>query len=244
MVTIRRFNSLSGAAATAAVKRVQEILHTALPGVSDSEIEVVPARILGLKKSPFNSHLFLAEESCGVYAGFALLLHDPALGFCLLDYIATDPSNRSHGVGSMLYEAVRSEARNLAPWGLYYECSPDESTEVSDPSLLPDNVARMRFYERWGARPIVNNQYQLPNTPGQKDLPYLVYDPLEGTPPPGRSQIRAIVRAILVGKYRSICSPQYIEQVVSSFQDSEIKLRPYRYNSVSGSSNCSSGISG
>lgn len=243
MVTIRRFNDLSGAPATAALKRVQEILHTALPGVSDSEIEVLPARILGLKTSPFNSHLFLAEESCGVYVGFALLLHDPALGFCLLDYIATDPSNRSHGVGSMLYESVRAEARNLAPQGLYFECSPDEPTEVSDPALLPDNVARLRFYERWGARPIVNNEYQLPNTSGQKDLPYLVYDALEGTTPPGRSQIRAIVRAILVGKYKSICSSQYIEQVVSSFQDSEIQLRPYRYSSLSVRSNCLGGIS-
>lgn len=232
MVTIRRFKDLSLEEASVALQRIQEILRAALPGVDASEIEKLPARVLGTKSSSFESHLFLAEEAIGVYAGFALLLHEPVIGFCYLDYIATDATIRSQGVGAMLYETVRSEAKTLAPRGLFFECSPDEIAEVSDPAYLEENAARLRFYERWGARPIVNNEYQLPITPGQKDLPYLVYDSLGNDDLPRRQDIRAIVRAILVGKYRRICTPEYADRVVESFRDPVIQLRPYRYRDL------------
>ncbi|MFC1987061.1 hypothetical protein ACFLVH_00710 [Chloroflexota bacterium] len=40
---------------------------------------------------------------------------------------------------------------------------------------------------------------------------------------------REIVRAILERKYKGVCSPEYIEIVVESFQDDPVRLRNPKY---------------
>ncbi|HEX5419956.1 MAG TPA: histone deacetylase family protein, partial [Gammaproteobacteria bacterium] len=47
--------------------------------------------------------------------------------------------------------------------------------------------------------------------------------------PLGRDRVRAIVRAILERKYGDKCPPGYIDNVVESFKDDPIRLRPPRY---------------
>jgi acetoin utilization deacetylase AcuC-like enzyme len=91
------------------------------------------------------------------------------------------------------------------------------------------NAARLRFYERYGARPIMNTAYETPLQPGDDNPPYLVFDDLRQDIRLPRDSAREIVRAILERKYRGICPSDYVEMVVSSFQDDPVRLRKPRY---------------
>lgn len=212
-----------------AIAQVQGMLRSHFPGVADDEITSLPARLRNPIKYRFRYLLLVADNGSKNVRGFALISYDPILQFSYLDYLASAASLAGSGVGGALYERVREEARGLGSIGLLFECLPDDPAGVSDPKVLKQNVARLRFYERYGARPIVNNEYTLPVRSNQKDLPYLMFDALDGGALVGRKTIRPVVRAILERKYGHTCSKEYIDRVVESFRDEVIQLRPYKY---------------
>ena len=41
--------------------------------------------------------------------GFALVLHEPEIDFCYLDYLATAKGVTVRGIGAVLYEHIRDE---------------------------------------------------------------------------------------------------------------------------------------
>jgi acetoin utilization deacetylase AcuC-like enzyme len=125
---------------------------------------------------------------------------------------------------------VREEAAASDVIGLFFECSPDDPEIVVDRSLLKQNIARLRFYERFGVRPLTGNEYHAPIKPGQLDMPYLMYDNLDSGHPLARKNAHQVVRAILERKYADICSPDYISRVVSSFRDDPVRVREFRYH--------------
>jgi acetoin utilization deacetylase AcuC-like enzyme/GNAT superfamily N-acetyltransferase len=301
-----------------AVSQIQEILRTQFPGLNDAEVSGLPDRVRGLAPGRFRTILLAAERFAGGrphVEGFALVSHEPQVGFAFLDFIATASGLTSQGVGGALYDHVRDEARALDAKGLFFECLPDDvpveaivsvgakpdrspvaierlarapATPTSaartrradkaggevggaaparpsaEPALLPAvvsqvavatplapsappaprpaptreavlkaNAARLRFYEHWGARPLVGTLYQLPTPTTSPEsaamMPVLVYDPLEMDRPLRRDLARQVVRAILEGKYASICPPDYVRRVVESIKDDPVRLRPARY---------------
>jgi len=211
------------------MEEVQGILREGLPGLTEDEIGKLPELLRDPVSHRFRSLLFVADDLRGKLLGFALLSHAPDVGFCLLDYIATGARLRSGGVGSALYERVRQAARDLGARALYFECLPDEPAACSDPALARSNAARLRFYERWGARPIVGTGYETPIEPGGLDVPHLVVDPLDDPRPLRRDHVRRVVRAILERKYAHLCPPDYVERVVASVVDDPVQLRPPRH---------------
>ncbi|MGB8719232.1 MAG: GNAT family N-acetyltransferase, partial [Desulfobacterales bacterium] len=94
---------------------------------------------------------------------------------------------------------------------------------------LKHNRARLRFYERYGARPVVNTAYESPVTPEDSCMPHLVYDDLSTGRPLKKAFARQVVRAILERKYADYCPADYVERVVSSFRDDPVRLREFRY---------------
>ena len=62
----------------------------------------------------------------------------------------------------MLYDRVREEAKFLDAIGLFFDCLPDDPELCRDPEVLKENIARLRFYERYGARSIINTRYETP----------------------------------------------------------------------------------
>jgi acetoin utilization deacetylase AcuC-like enzyme len=135
----------------------------------------------------------------------------------------------SNGVGGALYQRVREVARSLGALGLFFECLPDDPEACSDPEYAKANAARLRFYERFGALPIVGTAYETPLKPGQLDLPHLVYDDLGSKRPLARADAQRVVRAILERRYSKMCTPEYNEAVVASIRDDPVQLRPKRY---------------
>jgi acetoin utilization deacetylase AcuC-like enzyme/GNAT superfamily N-acetyltransferase len=212
-----------------AIAEVQAILRSQFPRLKDKTIAKLPEQLRNPMKYRFRSILFVAEGPKGSIDGFALLFHEPILKFCYLDYLSAAKKRTGGGIGGALYERLREEALDLNTIGLFFECLPDDPKLSRNPKVRKVNAARLRFYERYGARPIINTAYETPVALGEDNPPYLVYDDLGQAIELPRDTAREIVRAILERKYKGICPPEYIEMVINSFRDDPVRLREPRY---------------
>ena len=229
MFRIRRVYDDATPADTDAIADVQKILRTQFPGLSKKDIAKLPDQLRNPLKYRFRSILFVAEGSKGHVDGFALLFHEPVLKFCYLDFISAAEEKTGGGIGGALYERVREEALYLNTIGLFFECLPDDPKLSRDPGIRKQNTARLRFYEKYGARPITNTAYETPVKAGDDNPPYLVYDDLGQDIKLPAEIAKTIVQVILERKYKGICPPAYIDMVVESFKDDPVKLREPRY---------------
>lgn len=211
-----------------AIRQVQDMLRGHFGAVPSTEIEALPEKLRNPLKSRFRSILYVAEKR-GPLRGFALVMYEPEIKFGFLDFLASDKELSGRGIGGALYQRVRNECLALGCEGLFFECLPDDPNEVPEPEILKQNIARLKFYERYGARPIVGTAYEAPIKPGDRGMPYLVYDDLDQHQPLRRDYLRKVVRAILERKYHYLCPPEYVELVVNSITDDPVPLRPMRY---------------
>lgn len=211
------------------IARAQEILRVQFPALAEKDIAKLPEQLTNPLKYQFQSILFAAEGARGELQGFALLLHEPQLRFGYLEYISAAARMTGRGIGGALYERLRDEARALGMVGIFFECLPDDPALCRDPQILKDNKARLKFYEKYGARPLAGTAYETPVTPGDDNPPYLVFDHLGQKTPLPRSTAQAVVRAILERKYSHLCPRSYIEMVVASISDDPVQIRPARY---------------
>ncbi len=211
-----------------AVAAVQAILRAQFSGVSESSIAELPAKLRDPLESRLRSILLVAEQRETV-VGFAWFMIATDLAFAFLDFISAAKNMTGRGLGGVLYQRVREECRLLGAEHLFFECLPDDEERVSDPAYLAANRARLRFYERFGAVPIVGTEYESPVRPTDTDLPHLVVDDLGSGSPLTRDRAQVIVRAILERKYGWLCPPEYVERVARSFRDDPVRLRAPRY---------------
>jgi acetoin utilization deacetylase AcuC-like enzyme/GNAT superfamily N-acetyltransferase len=226
---IRRVPYDSTAVNAEVIRQVQKILCGQFPQLVESEVQMLPEKLRNPFKYRFRSMLFVAEDAQERVRGFALLQHAPDLNFCFLDFIAAAPGRAGGGVGGALYQRVREEALALEVIGIFCECLPDDPLLSRDPLIRRQNAERLRFYERYGARPIANTAYETPLKSGDDNPPYLVFDGLARLKLPSREQAQTVVEAILRRKYADLCPPAYIQRVVESFRDDPIVLRRPRY---------------
>lgn len=229
MLRIRRVYDDLAPTNREAIKQVQEILRTQFQLIPDKEIDKIPDQLNNPFKYRFRSLLFIAEDVKVRVGGFALLLHEPVLNFCYLDYISAARRMTGRGIGGALYDRVREEALYLKSIGIFFECLPDNPRLSPNREIRKQNASRLRFYERYGAYPIINTLYETPLKPGTTDPPYLVYDNLGQPGELHRDIARAVVRAILERKYGDVAPMDYIEKVVASFRDEPTKLRAPKY---------------
>jgi acetoin utilization deacetylase AcuC-like enzyme/GNAT superfamily N-acetyltransferase len=233
MFRIRSIHEANLTADRDAVKKVQEILRTQFQLLTEDEIAELPELLRNPLKKNFRTVLLVAGNHAKPVLGFALLMHFPDIGFTYLDFLSAAPGRTGAGIGGALYEQVRNEARAARGAGLFFECLPDDPRLCADMSLLEENKARLRFYERFGARPIIGTRYETPVTENDDCAPMLVFDDLGELHRPSRRVVRNIVRAILERKYSHKCPPDYIDMVTNSFKDDHIHLRPRQYKSRS-----------
>ncbi|MFH1878967.1 MAG: histone deacetylase family protein [Candidatus Omnitrophota bacterium] len=211
------------------ITRVQEILRSQFSLLSEDEISGLPEKLRDPVKYRFRSILFVADDLKGNIKGFAFLLYFTDMNFLYLDFISAAKYQTGRGVGGALYERVREEALFFKPLGLFFECLPDDPMLCRDPDVLRQNASRLRFYERYGARPVINTKYEAPLKEGGDNPPYLVYDDLGQGVKLRRSSAKEIVRAILERKYAGVCPGEYVDMVVDSFRDDPVSIRPARY---------------
>lgn len=228
MFRIRRVHDDVARGDADTIGEVQAILRSQFPWLTEATMMQLSEKLRNPVTAKFRSLLLVAERR-STTLGFALLMLAPDLRFAYLDLISTAKTESGRGLGTLLYERVREESRLLGAEGLYFECLPDSPEAVSNPADLPANQARLRFYEGFGARPIIHTAYETPVNPGDTDLPHLMLDDLGTGILPSRQRARTIVRAILERKYASLCPPAYVDAVVASFRDDPVQLRPFRY---------------
>ncbi len=193
MLRIRKITDARSPANRRAISEAQRIMRAQFADMDPADIEKLPAQIEDPLTYRFVSELFVADDSHDHPRAFALLLIAPDLKFAYLDTISAAPEEDGGGIGAALYEAVRDEARAVGAQGLYFECLPDDPLLSPDAETRAQNIARLRFYERFGARPITGTAYETPITPGSSDPPYLVFDGLDKYSLPGVTKLRAII---------------------------------------------------
>lgn len=215
-----------------AIEQVLEILRMQFPLAQAKDFEKLPEQLTDPLKYKYRSVLLVAEDGMDHVKGFAMLLHLPDVEIVYLELVSAAPGGTGGGIGSALYERVREEALLLNVYGIFYECSVDDENLNIDPDTLKQNVARLKFYERYGARPIINNAYATPIELNDNDLYYLVFDDIGQGVSLSRQLTRKIVRAILERKYGDVISKKIINDVVNSFQDDPAQLREPRYLNI------------
>jgi len=229
MFRIRKVLDNTSGANREAIQQILSILAEQFPSACKEEFEKLPLQLHDPMKYEYRSILFVAENGIGKVKGFAMLLHLPDIGVAYLELISAAPGRTGGGIGSTLYEYVREECLLLNVKGLFFECSIDDPERIKDPALLKQNIARLKFYERYGVYPIINNLYASPVKPGDQDLYYLMMDDLGLNKTIRRNTAQKIVRAILERKYGQLISQSQIDDVVLSFSDATLRFRQPRY---------------
>ncbi len=163
-------------------------------------------------------------------AGFALADYFESIGFAYLDFIITQPEQRGRGLGGALYEALREDMIARGARGLFLEVPTDDPTQVTDPATLKQNRGRLKFYERYGALPVVGTLYDQPIRPSNPVEPRLLYDPLNSKKPLTSEELRDVIRNILTHRYQYEAQDPYVEQVVGSVKESPVRTRRPRYS--------------
>jgi len=212
-----------------AVDEVREIIRRQFPGVKPADVAKLPEQLTNPFKYRFRSVIFVAEGKGSNLMGFALLMHDPELKFGFLDYLSADTGATGRGVGGALYARLRDEAVSLGLTGIFMECLPDDPGLCPDPSTLKQNKRRLKFYETFGARPVIATRYETPLRPDDDNPPYLVYDDLGSGRKLRAPYARTVVRAILERKYKDVCPKGYTDMVVDSFTADPVAIRPPVY---------------
>lgn len=230
MLRIIKITDLHSPAGKAALAEVQDIVRARFPGMPETDIDKLAVLLSDPSRYGFMSQLLVAEGSATRIKAVAVLLYAPDQRFAWLEILSTAAASRQRGgLGMALYERVREEALDLGAEGLYFECLPDDPALSPDEQTRRQNTARLRFYERYGARPIIGTDYESPVSAGDTDPPYLVFDGLGRYGLPSAAKLREIVRVILERKYADRCPPAYVEKVVASIRDEDLLLRPSRY---------------
>ncbi|MDH5648036.1 MAG: histone deacetylase family protein [Gammaproteobacteria bacterium] len=229
MFRIRKIYDDASPRNRSAIEQVLEILRQQFPGARPVEFDKLPKQLTDPLKYKYRSVLLVAEDGMDNVKGFAMLLHMPDIEIVYLELVSAAPGGTGGGIGSALYERVREEALSLNVYGIFFECSVDDPKVIQGPETLKQNIARLRFYERYGARPIINNVYASPVNEGDQDLYYLVFDDIGQGVTLRRQIARKVVRAILERKYSDVIPKKQIDEVVNSFRDDPIRLREPRY---------------
>jgi len=212
-----------------ALEQVRAMLRSQFELLDRRKIDRIPDTLRSPLKYGFRTILYVAEDQKSKVHGLALLDCDDELNFCYLDYLASDKGVAGRGIGAALYERIRNEALSLGVVGIFFECLSDDPKLSPDPAILRQNKARLRFYESYGARPIINTAYETPVHPGATDPPYLVFDDLSQQSVLRARDLKRVVAKILKSKYPVLCTPAYIKTVVDSIMDDPVRLRPPRY---------------
>ncbi|HOO62959.1 MAG TPA: hypothetical protein PK364_03445 [Synergistaceae bacterium] len=212
-----------------ALEQVNSLLRRQFSDLEQYKIDRIPEVLRHPLKYGFRTILYVAEDQRHNLHGLALLDHDAELSFCFLDYLASHPGFSGRGAGRALYDRVRREALSLGVSGIFLECLPDDPALSRDPEIRKQNEKRLRFYERYGARPIAGTAYETPVTPGADNPPYLVYDGLGRKEPLEAAYLKRVVAGILEKKYGDLCTPEYVRKVLDSISENPVRLRPYRY---------------
>ncbi|MGI8843002.1 MAG: GNAT family N-acetyltransferase [Gemmatimonadaceae bacterium] len=214
------------------MRDVQRIFRSYYGSAYGSYADRIPDLLRRQSELGYRVLVITAEHSSGGVIGFALAFHFPQLNSSLLDFLVVDPEVRQRGVGGALYEALRDYLIRIKSRALYLEVRPDDPELESDPAVRRENRARIRFYERFGARVVTGTAYEAKRPDRAEGEPYLMFDPLGTERQPSAEELRGIMRAILFRKYEYLPDDPYALAVIESVEADPVALQTPRTKSV------------
>jgi len=209
------------------IEQVKGLFREAFPRIADSA-EKIPSMLNKPIEHGYRAALIMLEQSMERVDAFGLVLNFPHCKSVFLDYIAVRGSIRGGGLGAALYEAVREYCRNVGARGLYMEVQPDDPSLTPDPVRLEEAKKRIRFYEHYGVRTIINPEYSK-SVGDPPTTAYLLFDGLGRTDPLRRKEVREAVRMILTRRFTQVSTPCYVREVIEGFRDDPVQFLPMRY---------------
>lgn len=199
---------------------IDRLFAAAFPEVADDPNYSIARKLDDQTSRGTPCILLAAHGSNDRIAGFALADIYETLGYAYLDFIVTEADQRGRGLGGALFEALREELIIRGTTGLFLEVPTDDPSQVATAADLKSNKSRLRFYERYGARPILGTLYDQPIRPGNPPEPRLLYDPLESTEPLPPDELRRVISTILTFRYHYEPDDPYVRKVVASVKTS------------------------
>jgi acetoin utilization deacetylase AcuC-like enzyme/GNAT superfamily N-acetyltransferase len=206
------------------IAEIRELFEAAFPDYA-SEPEYIPQKLSDQASRGIPSVLLAAHGEGDRVIGFALADYFESIEYAYLDFLVTSEERRGRGLGGALYEALREDMIDRGAKGLFLEVPTDDPKQVATPAILKANKARLRFYERYGARPVIGTLYDQPIRPGKPAEPRLLYDPLQSEKPLEASALREVIRLILTHRYNYADDAPYVHQVIDSVTDSPVRIR-------------------
>jgi acetoin utilization deacetylase AcuC-like enzyme/GNAT superfamily N-acetyltransferase len=210
------------------LSEVQRIYRSYFGAGNAAYADTIPDLLRRQAERGHRTIIITAEDPRGHVLAFALALHFSDINVTLLDYIVVDPVVRQRGIGGALYEALREYLGRLGTRGLYLEARPDDPALEPDPARRRENRARLRFYERYGARVVLGTDYEAKRPGRTEGEPYLVFDALGEARVPTADEVRDIVWALLYRKYSFAPDDPYAASVVASVGQRPIELQAPR----------------
>jgi ribosomal protein S18 acetylase RimI-like enzyme len=147
------------------IAEVQALLITAFPDLADVP-DYVERKLAEQTTRVYPTILLTAHGPGDRVMGFALADFFEWIGYAYLDFIVTQAEQRGRGLGGGLYEALRQDMMARGSKGLFLEVPTDDPPQVATPADLKSNKNRLKFYERYDARPIIGTLYDQPIRPG------------------------------------------------------------------------------
>lgn len=203
---------------------IQRLFRAAFPELAADE-DYVTRKLVDQTTRGYPCILLAAHGPGDRVIGFALADFYESIGYAYLDFIVTEARQRGRGLGGALYEALREDLIARGAFGLFLEVPTDDPQQVRNQADLKANKTRLKFYERYGALPIVGTLYDQPIRPGKPAEPRLLYDPLDNDEPLTADELRQVIRTILTLRYHFDPEGAYVRKVVESVKDAPVKIR-------------------
>ena len=214
------------------IEQIQKILSGQFPTARVKDIQEIPDRLENPKFYGYQTSVLAARNNNNEVCGFAILLNFTQPHFSWLEYIAVAPGLNGTGIGSELYHQAQCETLKSEQKAIFFECCVDDAELIDNLITLSQNRARMKFYEKHGARPILHNDYPKPAFPGDQDLYYLMYDSLGKCEAPDKQLTQAVVARIMKLRYSDLYSDSAIRELCESFIDDPAILRSPQYDRI------------
>ncbi len=213
-----------------AIDQILKITESQIADMTEESLERIRSLFVNPVINKMRHYFFVAENNRGEILGFAQMSYAIDLKFCFLDLLANNSNKSSGGIGGALYKRARDEAIHLKATGLFIECMSDDPAAFRDKSILKQSRSRLKFYERLGAKPIINQGFEN-HTRSHYGNPYfLLFDNLGIKTELSLHESKKIYCAVLERKHNKDSGDNGIKNFLLSMKDDPLIIRPAKYS--------------
>jgi len=182
------------------------------------------------QKYDFEIVLLVAEGIKQRIKGFSLFFIFSDIKCAYLDYLSANKNTGMHGTGSLLYTSTRDYLFDKKINSLYYEVRPDVESKLIEKKYLNQHKRRLKFYERFGALPIINTDFDNLTTSANRGyLTYLMFDKINNKYILTSGELKKAIKKIFFAKYQLAHDHPDVKRIINSVKDNPVKLRNFIY---------------